>query len=96
MSCDYATFVSDANEFRKKLGEKTFWALTDEKQDEWFRGLGWSYCMLHADSEEQNRKATEIFQGIVEEFARRRAYIMLHPFKKAAEDQQKEIYEIFS
>jgi predicted nucleic acid-binding OB-fold protein len=79
---EYKTFIADANEFRKKLGEKTFWALSEEKQDEWFKGLGWSFAMLKAETEEQNRLAGVIFQGIIEEFARRRAYMFLHPLRE--------------
>jgi hypothetical protein len=78
MAVTFETFTRDYNEFREKLGQRSFWELPVEKRDAWFHGLGWAFIMLKATPEE-NERASTLFESVTDEYARRQAYVLLHP-----------------
>lgn len=81
MSVEYKTFILDCQEFRKKLGERSFWELPVEKRDDWFAGLGCSFVMLDTDAV-SNEKAATIFNGIATEYAMRNAHVLVQGLPK--------------
>lgn len=69
-------FYSQASEFRKLMGEKTFWELSPEGRDLMFGGLTLCYLRFEHKSKEEHERVIALFSAICEEYSRRTAYML--------------------
>jgi hypothetical protein len=77
MSVSFEVFSSDVSEFRRKLGERSFWEQDEERRDRWFNGLSRGYMMMECESQQQ-ALAILMMDSILSEYSRRTAFVLCH------------------
>lgn len=82
MQSTFADFKRDWSDFRKKLGERTFWDLPVEERDKWFSALSQVYLMMEPLGELEAKMAVQMFTSVSDEYARRSTLVLSLELKK--------------
>lgn len=82
-----AYFIEEINRFREQCGLKTFWDKTEEQHEAMISGLSFCYLNITNDdgsqpSREQIDKWANIFDVAIQNYNRRKTFLVMLPIKK--------------
>ena len=82
-------FFEEIRRFRDAFGNKEWWKKSEEQRDAWISGLSLVYLNINNEdgtnpTKEQINKWATIFQVTVEEYERRKLFMLMHALKVGA------------